>query len=263
MHGPGMTTEVAVRTDLDSGALVLTVWPDHTDAEVRSAVGTSAAQHPSAVVLDLAPPTGRWASLLRGLARICRYHAVPLLVVPALVVPTPVAVRSLAVPLALREHPSVAAALASLPSAVVPAVMRRRVHLPATPAAAGSARTAVVETLSRWGLDELLFPAELITSELVSNAVQHAGTASDLLIRLGPAGVRLALRDSNAAAPMPQGSAIDLDRENGRGLYLIARIAARWGWLQGSRDKIVWAEIRPDPADQGVTSDGTAGRGDR
>jgi anti-sigma regulatory factor (Ser/Thr protein kinase) len=250
------TTTVVARTDLDSGALVLTLSPADTEAAVRAAVDASAEQHPGAVILDLGPSPGRWANLLRGLARGCARHAVPLLVVPVLVAPTTAPVRSLASALPISRHMSVAEALASLPSASVPSAYRLRVHLPADPSAAGQARAVVVGTLRDWGLEELVFPVQLITSELVSNAVLHARTDSDLLLRLGPAGVRVAVRDGDPTVPRPQGTA-DAACEGGRGLLLVSAAAHRWGVLRGSQDKIVWAEVRPAAATGSGVPSGT------
>jgi anti-sigma regulatory factor (Ser/Thr protein kinase) len=249
------TTTVVVRTDLDSGALVLTLRPLDSEADVLAAVDASAEQHPGAVILDLGPSPGRWASLLRGLARGCARHAVPLLVVPVLVAPTPTPVRSLASSLPISRHMSVAEALASLPSASVPSAHRRRVHLPADPSAAGEARAVVARTLSGWGLQELLFPVQLIASELVSNAVRHAHTAADLMLRLGPGGVRIAVRDGDPTPPRPP-EAVEPTHEGGRGLLLVSAAAHQWGVLRGSYDKIVWAEVRPaGGSGSGVASD--------
>jgi anti-sigma regulatory factor (Ser/Thr protein kinase) len=265
MRGRGTTTGVEVRADLDSGALVLCLHPDHTEEQVRAAVDASAGQHPGAVVLDLGPMPGRWAALLRGLARLCARQAVPLLVAPVLAVPAPTPVRSLVTPLPLRHHPSVAEALASLPSALVPSSQRRRVHLAADPAAAGRGRTVAADTLTGWGLDELRFPVELITSELVSNAVRHAGTPADLLLRLGPDGVRVAVHDGDPTAPTSPPASVDVGQEGGRGLLLVQATAHRWGVLTGSHDKIVWADVRPAPSSRGGlwSGHGRSARGDR
>jgi anti-sigma regulatory factor (Ser/Thr protein kinase) len=234
-----------VRTDLDSGALILSLRPDHSDEQVRAAVDASAGQHPAGVVLELGPTPARWTMLLRTLAHTCARHAVPLLVVPVLVAPGPSPVRSLAIALPISHHTSVAAALAGLPSAGVPAAHRRRLHLPATPTAAGRARAVVARTLTDWGLEDLLFPVELVTSELVSNAVRHAGTEADLLLGLGPGGVRVAVRDGEPSAPILPAGPSDVPREGGRGILLVSALAQRWGVLTGSHDKIVWAEVRP------------------
>src|SRR5262249_8602879 len=156
---------------------------------------------------------------------------------------TPVA--SLVRPLAVRHHPTVAEALASLPSALVPSAHQRRAHLRVDPAAPGQARALAGATLRDWGVAELLVPVGLITSELVSSAVRHAGTPAELLLRLGPEGVRVAVHDGDPTPPVAPSGGVDAAREGGRGLLLVAAAAHRWGVLAGSRDKIVWADVRP------------------
>jgi hypothetical protein len=243
--GPGTTTGVGIRADLGSGALVLCPLPHHTEEQVRAAVDASAGQRPGAVVLDLGRAPGRWAGQLRGLARTCGRYAVPLLVVPVLAVPAATPVASLVRPIAVRHHPSVADALASLPGALVPSAHQRRAHLRVHPEAPGQARALAGATLRAWGLEELLFPVGLITSELVSNAVRHAGTPADLLLRLGPEGVRVAVHDGDPTLPVAPTVGVDVGQEGGRGLLLVAAAAHRWGVLAGSQDKIVWADVRP------------------
>jgi anti-sigma regulatory factor (Ser/Thr protein kinase) len=251
MCAPAQSGEVEIRTDLDSGALVLTLQPSDSRAEVRAAVDSCAGQHPAAVVLDLGPAPTRWFGLLRGLARVCGRHAVPLLVVPALVSPTPPAVRSMVPALPMFAHASVAEALASLPGATLPPSHRRQARLTPEPAEVGRARALAAATLLDWGLDQLAFPVELITSELVSNAVRHAGTPADLLLRRYPPGVRVAVRDADPTPPRVPTHTPDLNREGGRGLMLVAASAHRWGVLRGSRDKIVWADVGGEGAGPG------------
>src|SRR5215472_11843077 len=165
MRGPGTTTGVEVRTDLDSGALLVCLHPDHTEEQILATVDASAAQRPGAVVLDLGPEPERWVALLRGLARTCARQGVPLLVVPVLAPPAAAPVRSLVAPLPLRQHASVGDALASLPSAFVPSAHRCRAHLAAEPAAAAQARAVAAAAVRGWGLDNLILTVELITSE--------------------------------------------------------------------------------------------------
>jgi anti-sigma regulatory factor (Ser/Thr protein kinase) len=93
--------------------------------------------------------------------------------------------------------------------------------------------------LTEWDLDEPAFATELILSELLSNAIRHASA---------PIQVRL-LRDrtlicevSDASSTSPHlRRAADTD-EGGRGLFLIAQLAARWGARYTARGKVIWAE---------------------
>jgi anti-sigma regulatory factor (Ser/Thr protein kinase) len=228
-----MTPGVAVATDLDTFALVLTVTATDTEAGVLSAADRSAAQRPAAVVVDLTDQPH--APVQPELRRICARYAVPLLVTVALVAgaggqPT---------------FPDVAHALATLPHANLPAADRRTLSLEPAVTAPARARAAVGEAVAAWGLTDLSFPTELIISELVSNAVRHAAPPVDLLVRRTTSGLCVAVRDRNPVPPAAPVARPDAGALGGRGLYLIATTASRWGYLVGSADKVVWAMISP------------------
>jgi anti-sigma regulatory factor (Ser/Thr protein kinase) len=233
-----MTTSVAVAADLASFALILRVEPGDTDERVCAAVDASAAQRPAAVVIDLAAGGRRSPGLLQDLSRRCARHAVPLLVAPLLAAGLVLAGQTAP----LHVFPSVAAALGSLPDASRPATDQRTLRLPADESAPARARAVAAEATYSWGLPDLLYPAELVTSELVSNAVLHAATPVDVLVRRSDRGLRIGVRDRSAVAPHAvRHPPSDVRQTRGRGLFLVSATAARWGWLVGTSDKIVWA----------------------
>ncbi|WP_432157641.1 SpoIIE family protein phosphatase [Streptomyces sp. bgisy153] len=107
------------------------------------------------------------------------------------------------------------------------------------PAAVGEVRAAVTRQLDRWGLVELTFTTELILSELVTNAIRY-GSA--------PVRVRL-LRDRSLICEVFDGSSTSphlryaaMTDEGGRGLFLVAQLAERWGTRYTATGKIIWAE---------------------
>ncbi|MGY5057343.1 SpoIIE family protein phosphatase [Streptomyces sp. 900105755] len=112
-------------------------------------------------------------------------------------------------------------------------------QVPADPAAVSEVRSRVTRQLADWNLDELSFTTELILSELVTNAIRH-GRA--------PIGVRL-LRDRTLICEVSDGSttsphlryAASTD-EGGRGLFLVAQMAERWGTRYTPAGKVIWAE---------------------
>ncbi|MFF0156189.1 SpoIIE family protein phosphatase [Streptomyces sp. NPDC005263] len=116
-------------------------------------------------------------------------------------------------------------------------------ELPADPAFVGDVRASAVRQLADWGLDEAAFAAELILSELVTNAVRHGS---------GPIRVRL-LYDrtlicevsdtSNTAPHLRRAAATD---EGGRGLFLVAQLARTWGTRYLAEGKVIWAECELD-----------------
>lgn len=114
---------------------------------------------------------------------------------------------------------------------------------PEPPAVAKSRRT-VRTTLGGWGLSRLGDTAELLTSELVTNA---------LLYTEGPISVRL-LRDRTLLCEVYDGSEIIPrlrvaadDDDGGRGLRLVKELSNRWGTRRTTTGKTVWFELRLDP----------------
>ncbi|MGW7403183.1 SpoIIE family protein phosphatase [Streptomyces sp. NPDC054833] len=121
--------------------------------------------------------------------------------------------------------------------------------VPSEPSAVGRVRASAARTLAAWGLAESAFTTELILSELVTNAIRHAD---------GPIRVRL-IRDRSLICEVADGSstAPHLRRasttdEDGRGLFLVAQFAERWGTRYTAEGKVVWAE-QPLPAGRDET----------
>ncbi|MET8631154.1 ATP-binding protein, partial [Kitasatospora sp. NPDC004669] len=106
-------------------------------------------------------------------------------------------------------------------------------------AAVSRIRNACAEQLTAWGLEDLSFTTELILSELITNAIRY-GTQ--------PIRVRM-LRDTSLVCEVSDGSstaphlryAASTD-EGGRGLFLVAQLAVRWGTRYTARGKVIWSE---------------------
>ena len=120
---------------------------------------------------------------------------------------------------------------------------RASMDVPATSHGPRAARRVVSALLPVWGLADLQDDAELVVSELVTNAYLHApGTDSfELeLVRRGN-GVRIALADGAAVRPV----IADLRhrRPNGRGMGIIAALASGWGAEDHHGGKRVWVDL--------------------
>ncbi|MFF9847230.1 SpoIIE family protein phosphatase [Streptomyces litmocidini] len=114
-------------------------------------------------------------------------------------------------------------------------------EVPRDPSAVSPVRNAAAAKLSEWGLDGLAFTAELILSELITNAVRYGAD---------PVRVRL-LHDRTLICEVSDGSSTSphlrhaaTTDEGGRGLYLVAQYAERWGTRYARRGKTIWAELR-------------------
>ncbi|MEH0575221.1 MULTISPECIES: SpoIIE family protein phosphatase [Streptomyces] len=114
-----------------------------------------------------------------------------------------------------------------------------------------TARSFVRDTLQGWGFADIVDDAVVLTSELVTNAVVHAGTHADVLCLRSDDGVRIEVADRYPEREIPlQGSLATMgspDREGGRGLQLCAAIAGRWGVEYTPTHKQVWFQLElPD-----------------
>jgi anti-sigma regulatory factor (Ser/Thr protein kinase)/anti-anti-sigma regulatory factor len=84
--------------------------------------------------------------------------------------------------------------------------------------------------------------AQLVASELVTNAVVHAGTTIDLTLRLVSPLLHIAVRDLGSGHPRI--TDIDESAESGRGLMLVDALASSWGTFFPDTGKVVWATVR-------------------
>ncbi|MEU6369275.1 SpoIIE family protein phosphatase [Streptomyces sp. NPDC046931] len=110
-----------------------------------------------------------------------------------------------------------------------------------------TARSFVRDTLQGWGFADIVDDAVVLTSELVTNAVVHAGTAAEVLCLRSDDNVRIEVADRYPEREIPlQSSAVNMgspDREGGRGLQLCAALANRWGVEYTSTHKQVWFRL--------------------
>lgn len=139
----------------------------------------------------------------------------------------------------LPEHPRDDIALLVARTRVLDGAHVADWEIPADPAAVGRLRADVTRKLTDWGLVEEAFTTELILSELVTNAIRYAS---------GPIRVRL-IRDrslicevsdhSSTSPHLRQAAGTD---EGGRGLFLVAQFAERWGTRYSAQGKVIWTE---------------------
>ncbi|MYQ41708.1 Histidine kinase-like ATPase domain-containing protein [Streptomyces sp. LamerLS-316] len=115
--------------------------------------------------------------------------------------------------------------------------------LPRVAESAAIARRLTTAALSCWGLEELAEDSALVMTELVANAVRHArGRSIRVLVeRTGLRTVRVAVADFSQVRPAER--AAGDDDEDGRGLFLVAALAADWGTDKRRWGKIVWAVL--------------------
>jgi anti-sigma regulatory factor (Ser/Thr protein kinase) len=125
---------------------------------------------------------------------------------------------------------------------------RAAVDLPAHPGGVRAARRIVVALLDLWDLSELSDDAELVVSELVTNAYRHAGGRGPFQLEvIGRSdGVWIALADGSAIRPKVE--ELSRDRLTGRGMALVTALAADWGAEDRHGGKRVWVDLVHQPS---------------
>ncbi len=106
--------------------------------------------------------------------------------------------------------------------------------------------------LRLWGMPDLCDQAELVVSELVTNAIRHGLLSARRTIEEYPIGLRLLSQVpfvtcmvTDPGGRMPVLSPAETDAECGRGLHVVASCSLRWGWRPvEAGGKVVWALLR-------------------
>jgi anti-sigma regulatory factor (Ser/Thr protein kinase) len=123
-----------------------------------------------------------------------------------------------------------------------------KIRLAPVPTSARQARRFVSDTLAQWGDEPYVEAASLLVSDLVTNAVLHAGSAVEVVVGHDGrhANLRIEVHDSSLRSPRMGG--FDLDATSGRGLALVDAISDRWGVENDADGKKIWFEIERDDA---------------
>lgn len=109
----------------------------------------------------------------------------------------------------------------------------------------------VREALTRLGRDDLADTAELLVSEVVTNALLHAGTPFDVTAWVGEPGLRVEVRDGSAQLPAVRHNATMAG--TGRGLLLLQQLVDAWGVQLHGGGKTVWFELGSGDLDAEVS----------
>jgi anti-sigma regulatory factor (Ser/Thr protein kinase) len=129
-------------------------------------------------------------------------------------------------------------------------VLQVQLDIAADPTEVGRARRWARSRLAGHGIradEPLAETVVLLISELVTNAVVHAGGPAVLRLLLpgpspsGPGALRVEVADVSTHAPRPRRA--DDEDTHGRGLELISGLADRWGWHREGPGKRIWCEL--------------------
>lgn len=118
-----------------------------------------------------------------------------------------------------------------------------RVEVAADLEAIDGVRTQVVALAADWGFTDLE-DLEVVTSELVTNAIVHAGSSPVVEVRLvGGDCVEVAVTDTDPEPPVKR---IPYEQHTrGLGLHIVDALAEEWGVREAAAGKVVWARVGP------------------
>ncbi|MCU0302429.1 MAG: ATP-binding protein [Candidatus Nanopelagicales bacterium] len=105
------------------------------------------------------------------------------------------------------------------------------------------ARQAVARFLARADLPQLIDDAQLLVSEVVTNAVRHARGPIAVHAHVRDGFLHLEVGDSQPEL-LPERREARAEDESGRGMELVDKLSARWGWKVTERSKVIWFDLR-------------------
>ncbi|WP_432561020.1 ATP-binding SpoIIE family protein phosphatase [Kineococcus sp. SYSU DK003] len=124
-----------------------------------------------------------------------------------------------------------------------PGIRETRLALPADTRAVGAARDYLRTTLSEWDLSSAADEAELVVSELVTNALLHTGSPAALTLRHEVADGLLSVGVEDCSTRHPQPRDSTEEATGGRGMHIVEVVAQRWWVAPRGNGKTVWADL--------------------
>jgi hypothetical protein len=244
-----------VESDIDATVAQMTVcgsWTGPLWCATTAALQKCLTEHPEALIVDLTGLDDPAADSATTWLKAQREGAVrePAVQV-ALCVPPHLPLADRMQHLGARRFLPVYAKVRQARVAIagrLPLTERVKVTLRPDPEAPSIARNLVGDACLAWSLPGLLHPSRLVMSELVTNAVEHAGTEVTVVVSLRGRCLHLSVADGDSTPPElikmarpRRGMPLD---ERGRGLRMVDATAAAWGSLPTRTGKVVWATLR-------------------
>ncbi len=142
-------------------------------------------------------------------------------------------------------HTVAAVTLDRDPAPVADAPLTAEFDLPLSQQAAALARRTVTGLLRTWRVvdQDFRYDVLLVTSELVTNAVRHGGRRVHLRLTLESSQLTLTVSDGSAVLPVMRVVRDHDAGESGRGMAIVAAVAAQWGVRDRQDGKAVWATL--------------------
>jgi anti-anti-sigma factor len=240
-----------VRADFPVTVVHVSGRLDPTSAPVaRAALNRCLAEQPDAIVVDL---TGLSIvdevdlTLFTGFARrVSDWPGAAVLICGASQA-VAAGLDRMAVMSVLTVVPDLTVALQLARRRVAP--LRLRVRLEPMVDAPARARALVVDACRRWGISHVIDQAEVIISELATNAVEHAHSAMEVAVVLREHYLDLSVWDRSHNMPVA-GEMVAPEAGHGLGLVVVGAMASAWGSVSTDTGKIVWASLQVWPLDR-------------
>jgi anti-anti-sigma regulatory factor len=211
--------------------------------DARFALHQALAGQPAAVVVDLSELTVVDDAILAVFGTFAR-HAATWPGCPVVLCgpsePVAAGIERMSLARLVDVYPRRKDALTAVDVAPPPRRYWRRMQ--PSPAAAALSRATIAAACGAWRLAHMADRAQLIVTELVSNAIVHARTEMKLQVVLRDPYLHIALADGSRRAPrrLPGGGRAF----GGRGLILVETLSAGWGSTPTRDGKVVWATLR-------------------
>ncbi|UQU61911.1 ATP-binding protein [Couchioplanes caeruleus] len=243
---------LSVTCDLETGILDLAVrgrFGRRAATDTFTSLRKCLAEHPAAIVVDLvgfedplAASAAMWVAINRKAAALHPPVRLALAVEPG----TPLRDRLTRLGVEryfpVRSTPAEARAAAS---GTVPWTQRLQlIQRAPDELSTCAARNLVGAACEAWRMPDLLHPARIIVSELVTNAVEHAGTDVTVTVWRRGAGLHLSVRDGDPRLPRLLDASSGAPGERGAGLRIVGARATAWGAMATHDGKLVWATLR-------------------
>jgi anti-anti-sigma regulatory factor/anti-sigma regulatory factor (Ser/Thr protein kinase) len=210
---------------------------------LRAAMLKCLTDQPTAVLVDaeaLTVPDDIHLTVLAAVAR----HAAAWPSIPVLICAAPPQVTVALTRLGIDRHVTVCTSVHEGRVRVARRILPPRIRdrYPPMVGTVGIARHLVHEVCRRWGLSLLAPVAGLVVTELVSNAVRHAGTPLELTATRAGRYVHLAVRDYMSQPARLVGPSAE-DEPGGRGLLIVEAFTSCWGCTPTRDGKVTWATL--------------------
>lgn len=247
---------VSVTLDVESSTVTLAVhglWGRFLRRDVHVAVRKCMSEHPASLVVDLHDLQDPHAGSLTTWIRARRMGVELQPAVQVLVnVPAGTALatrmRRTGITQFLPTFPTLAQAHAAA-AEQSPLTDRLSVHLTPHVSSAAQARAIVTDACAAWRMDDISDRARLVVSELVANAIHHAGPPISVAIARHRNALQVIVRDGDPTLPRtlhaaPSGSLLP---PRGLGLAVVDAAVTSWGAMPTHNGKAVWARIQRHP----------------